>query len=223
MRIQPRFTFLLPMLAALFLGAAAPASAAVVTYSNQAAFTAAVFQPVVGTFGDLAQGALPGPLARTGYQANVRDNLGLNGQDGAEDFFVLDNGAGGNWLSTNFAANTLVFSNFAPNVRAIGGSFFSTGIDGAVLAGQTLLLSLTDASGTFDFVLNGLNSSSFRGFTSDSAIVSLSLTGIQGRDFNFATAGSLILAEVPEPGNLALFMLAALCGLAVRLSVRRSR
>jgi len=201
-------------LAAAVLGTAVPAAAAVVVFTSQAAYEAALDTSVASdSFSDLTPGAaLAGPLARlaggTGYTA--RAVLALPDL-GAEDFFPIAPG-GNTALSSNFSNASMVFDQFSQSVRGISGQFFSSGEDGNLLAG-ILNLVFFDQDGGFNYSLASGSTPSFLGFISNGSFNSFSLVALQPTDgsFRFAAVDDLGLAArqaVPEPGAASLSLLA---------------
>jgi PEP-CTERM motif len=199
-------------LAAAMLGSALPASAALVVYTDAAAYQAALGAPI-GTddFNDLTPGAaLTGPLARTagstGYTARA---VPLVPDLGAEDFFPVAP-AGNTALSSNFPDATQWFDQFSTSVRGISGQFFTTDVDGGLQVGS-LDFVLQDQDGSFSYSLATGTLPSFLGFLSDGAITSLSLSAAQpATAFHFGTVDDLglaVAATVPEPGAASLSLL----------------
>lgn len=199
--------------------AAQPACAALVHFSDQASFRAAMSYTVTDQFADLAAGSLLAPPLVRGsgaasYRASAVDLAGLGPGQGAEALYVLDSdsASSGNWLGTNFASSALLFSGFGGAVHGIGGSFFGTEFDGMAVNGPLILHTVDAAGGVFDFTFNG----GFAGFASDAALVSLTVTSSLP---TFATAAALEAGVVPESGMPLL--LAAGAG-ALLLARRRS-
>ena len=213
-------------LAAAVLGTAVPAAAAVVFYTDQAAYEAALGTSVASdNFSDLTpDAALAGPLARfaggSGYRA--RAVLALP-DPGAEDFFPIAPG-GNTALSSNFSTASMVFDQFSQSVRGISGQFFSSDESGSLLAG-TLDLVFFDQDGGFNYSLaSGGIAPSFLGFISDGSFSSFSLSAVQpsGGSFRYAAVDDLGLAArqaVPEPGAASLSLLAL--GLMLLVAKRR--
>ena len=212
-------------LAAAVLGTAVPAAAAVVVFTSQAAYEAALGTSVASdNFSDLTPDAvLAGPLARfaggSGYRA--RAVLALP-DPGAEDFFPIAPG-GNTALSSNFSTASMVFDQFSQSVRGISGQFFSSNEFGSLLAG-TLDLVLFDQDGGFNYSLTSGSAPSFLGFISNGSFSSFSLSAVQpsGGSFRFAAVDDLGLAArqaVPEPGAASLSLLAL--GLMLLVGKRR--
>lgn len=220
MRIAQRITHLAVAAAAAAVALAClatPASAAVMAVTDRAAYHAATVRSGQDVFAGLSAGdLLPGPLSRNagelGYQVAAAGDAGL------QDLYVLDNGDGGAWLSTNYATSHLTFSGFDASVRAIGGSFFTTDFFGAAIP-FGLTLRVQDASGMFDYTLPSTTPAGFLGFISDSAIQSLQVFSGQGGVDRFVTAADVTLGVVPEPGSVLLVGL----GVLALAGTRRAR
>ena len=220
MRIVPRLTQLAAVCAVTLACVASQASAAVMVFTDRASYQASIGMTASDSFAALPSGAvIPGPLARSAggyaYQASVIDTAGLGPDQGATDFFGADNGAGGTWLSTNFATSFMQFGGFSAPVRGVGGTFFSTDFFG-VVTGAALTFRLVDASGTFEFVQAGGAPDGFLAFISDSLIESFSVVSDQTQVDQFATAASLELGVIPEPGSMVLLGLGALALVGAR-------
>ncbi len=114
------------------------------------------------------------------------------------------------WLSSN-DPETIVFNFTSGNVTAVGGYFFNTDINGS-LTNSTLTATINN--GTTRTILNA-NTNSFLGFTSQTPITSLTLSG---DNTTFLTANNLVVGVVPEPSTLALV---AFSGMSVLWMYRR--
>ena len=212
-------------LAGALLTTALSAHASVISYTDFTAFQAALAGNGSDNYDDLTAGAaLAGPLSRMAgsfdYQVAAVPSALNAGQLGDSDFYPVAPG-GTTALSANFADSTLHFTGFASTVRGLGGRFFSTDVDGALVAStQLLLLSLTEADGTVtqESVNTGL--SGFYGFISTGSLLAFSVQNTNGNwasvdDFSVGAAAN----AVPEPASLGL----ALCGLMLATSFRRRR
>lgn len=211
----------LSLLASLLLSASG-AQAAILVYTDRAAYQAAMSHTVVDQFGDLSgAGLLPGPVQRTtggaSYAAGAVDLAGYGPDEGADALYSLEGAGGDTWLSTNFATSALQFGDFGPRTRGLGGYFFGTDVDGALLAG-ILNFAVQDAGGIFNYAWSSGGPDSFLAFASDSAMLSMTITAEQGQQPLFATAHALEIGIVPEPGSAALLSIA---GLAMLLARRR--
>lgn len=218
MQMNLLFSRTCAILALAVAGIAPQAQGGVIVYTNAASFTSAVWEPGADSFGDLApSGTLQGTQGRSAgayaYQARVLDTSGAG--DGGTDFFTLDGGNGSTWLSTNFAGSTLLFDGFGGTVRAIGGVFFGSDVDGGPMPAQSLVFTVTDASGTFEFLSQG----GFIGFASTASILSLSVANA-GAGMSWPALSGLTLAEVPEPASLPLFVFS---GILLAVALRRMR
>lgn len=128
--------------------------------------------------------------------------------------------ASGNDLSTNEADDALTITFTTGNVRGIGGNFFNTDIDGSFdsFFSVGIVMSNGDA-----FLWEPSSESSFLGFLSDDPIQSITFLPVDGYPITgltglYATIDNLTIgnvAQIPEPGSLALVGL-AIAGLVAR-------
>jgi len=213
-------------LAAALLGTALPSAAAVVVYTDQAAYELALGASIASdSFDDLALGdALAGPLARlagsTGYMARA---VPLVPDLGGDAFYPIAPG-GNTALSSNFADASMVFDQFSQSVRGLSGQFFSSELDGMLQVGS-LNLVLVDQDGSFNYNLATGNAPSFLGFISNGSFSGLTLSAVQPLGgSSYAAVDNLGLAAasvVPEPGALWLSLLGV--GLLTLVAKRRRR
>jgi hypothetical protein len=164
---------------------------------------AAVSSPATDTFNDLPLDVVASPLQRTvgayGYQASTS----------AQGFLPAGTDSDV-WLSTNFENDAITFSGFTSNVRAFGGSFFGSDLDGAFLPGETFVLSATDGATTSTFTLESIATTTFVGFVSSNPLASVTLnSGAIPGSLVYGTANDVLLA-VPEPTSWGM-LLAGLC------------
>ncbi len=198
------------------------AQAQFTTYNSLAAYLAAVSAPGTDTYSGLSvTGVTPSPLLRTAGPYSYRASA-------PDDFFGAGTAADP-WLSTNTSTDPIVFDLFSPNVRAIGGLFFGSDIDGVFLPGTTITLNVTSTSGSLQQILSNTTTSTFFGFVSTvGPITSLTVTASRPAggnawptvdDLILATTTSTPITAVPEPATYV--MLGA--GLMVVAGVARKR
>jgi hypothetical protein len=193
--------------------------AALVTYGSLVGFTAATTGLGVDTFNDLSIASTPSPLNRSaGTFAYRASAVGA----GSQTFFPAGTPAD-IWLSTDSAFDSIVFDNFGSAPTAIGAFFFGSNQAGAFLPGVSIQIVVTDSGGSVSRVFANTATTSFVGFTSNLALVSLTVSAIQPSSTTIAwpTVNDLHLATaVPEPAPLVVFSLAGLAGL---VAYRRRR
>lgn len=209
-----RFQLLILALAAAALTGAARAD--VTVYQTESSFLAATSGVGTDHFadlnpGDLLNGTLSRQAGSLSYQVSSHDGL-------ENQFYVLDNGAGGAWLSSNRTEAHLVFNGFAPDLRAIGGSFLASTYAGAPWSGARLNITFTDGGGAHTQVLDLSSGSGYIGFVSSTPLQSLDVSLYDSNLTTFPTVQALSLgyaaAAVPEPARPAL-LLTGLVGLAL--------
>lgn len=193
---------------AALLGAGAAARADITVYTSQADFLAAVSAPGYDSFDDLSVAPYDPTLARTAgaYSYQAYSPAGLWGAGGT---------GGDYWLSNEDGLAPIVFSNFSGGVSAFGGNFFTSDITGQYEVGNLVLTA--DDGTTLSYALNGTTTSTFLGFVSDTALVSVALETDGG--LYWPTANDVVLA-VPEPSTYGM-LLAGVGLLAVAARRRR--
>jgi hypothetical protein len=194
-----------PLAAAILLAVAGASQAAISVFTTQASFLAAVTAPGVDTFADLSvTTATASPLNRTAGSYTYRA--------ATPDSFFGAGSAANPWLSTNTAADSITFSNFAAGVSAIGGFFVGSDVNGAFTSGSLTLLATDGVGATSTQTIAG-GVTSFLGFVSTTSMTSLVLSAVQpAGGFLWPAADNLTLAispvavPVPEPETYALFL-----------------
>lgn len=216
--------FLKPLAVAALICAGSAANAALTVYTTQASFLAAVISPGTDTYtGFSISGSTPSPITRSAgtytYTATTSDLSGT----GATGFY----GAGSTanpFLSTNYALDTITFSGFSSGVRAVGGNFFGSDINGFYAAGSVTVTGFDATSNSVRTIApTSATAGSFLGFVSSGPMTSLTVSAVQGSSALWPTVDNLTLASVapvaavPEPGTVALlFAGLGLVGLASR-------
>ena len=206
-------------LAVLLCTATAAAQAAVTVFTDRASFLAALTRPGVDTFDDLSVNQTDTPLFRFAGPYSYQASAGP-----VSDFFPAGSGSD-IWLANTVASDTITFSNFAAGMRAFGGNFFGSNIDGAFLPGQTMVLTANDGTTMRTVNLLNTNTATFLGFIADNALTSVTLSpdGLPGDHLYWVSANNVtmgVVTAVPEPEAYAML----LAGLAlVGFGARRRR
>ena len=203
------------------LGLSGVGQAALTVYTTQASFMAAVINAGTDDFSGLAAGDLGGSISR-----NTLTNVYT--YDASAPLHVFGIVGPPNWLSVEYAGDTITFTNFGGGVKAVGGTFFNTDTSGAFFAGNLTVTGSDGGTPVSSILITGATTGSFVGFVSTGLMSSLtlvadnSLNGVP--DFSYPTVGNLVLASampIPEPEIYAM-MLAGL-GLVGFLARRRRR
>lgn len=184
------------LLAVLGVGLTAPADAAITIFTNKADFLAAVSNPGVDTYDDLAVAETASPLNRTAgaysYVANTSGGPFFPGSLGAGDIFLANN----NNLSD------IILITFSADVKAVGGEFFGSDLFGEFLSVPEISLRI-DADGVEQTItIDNPVATSFRGFTAQTSIASITILPPAPSALNdnpFASVNNLILAEAAPP------------------------
>ncbi len=195
------------------------------TFTSFADFQAAVGSYGVDTYDDLpAFTVVSGPLNRQAGTSGY--DVAANGTGGSL-FFPLENPTASSdvWLSTEDADAGMTFSGYGAEIRAVGGRFFATDLDG-FLSGTDIVFFAQDIDNNIvQRTWAPQSADEFFGALFDFPIRSLRITAVNeplSSDAYFATANDLVLAEarapvpVPEPSTLLLVAVPLLLLLARR-------
>jgi len=191
-------------LAVLLCTATAAAQADVTVFTDRASFLAALTLPGVDTFDDLSVKQTDTPLFRFAGPYSYQASAGP-----VSDFFPAGS-ATDTWLANTVASDTITFSNFAAGMRAFGGNFFGSDINGAFLPGQTMVLTANDGTTMRTVNLLNTNTMTFLGFIADNALTSVTLRpdGLPGNIY-WVTANNVtmgVVTAVPEPETYAMLL-----------------
>lgn len=202
-------------LAVLLCTAAAAAQADVTVFTDRAAFLAALSLPGTDTFNDLTSHQTGTPLSRMAGSYSYQASAGP-----VSDFYPAGSGSD-TWLATTVASDTITFASFSSGLRAFGGNFFGSDINGAFSPGRTMVLTATDGTSTRTVNLYNTTTTTFLGFISSNLLASVSLRpdGIPGNVY-WATANDVtmgLVSAVPEPETYGMLLAGlALVGCAAR-------
>ena len=187
------------------------ATAAVITYTDQTVFNAAVTGQVEQDFNSFNGFYLNGLVVPvSGYTISASAPGELYASPGL--------------MSTNSADAPLTFTFTGTLPTAVGGLFLVTDASFNALS-STLEVSLGDGT----FINLPASAGAFAGFTSDVGITSLTVGGPffgQPPGTNFVTVNSLYVgtgstASVPEPSSFALISVIGLLGLVYRKRMKK--
>lgn len=184
---------------AALLCISATAYADITVHTDRAAFLAAVSAPATDGFNDLPQDMVATPLQRT---AGAYSYMASTSEDG---FFPAGTSSDV-WLSTTLETAPITFSAFSSGVRAFGGNFFGSDVDGAFLPGVALILSATDGANTITVNLDNTTTATFLGFVSPNPLAFVTLQiGAASPNLFYGTANDVVLA-VPEPATWGMLL-----------------
>lgn len=190
---------------------------AATTYTDSSAFFAAISASNYTETFDSIPGA-DFVTTPTNFSGNGFSFTATTPNTGDNQLYGLTNGGGSDrWLSTFFPEYGLFFTNFSPNVSAIGGNFFATDVDGNYVNTPIRLSILLSDSSTFstDYTPSGANSFLGVTFNTNVSVSSLVISNLNDPP-QFPTANNLTMGvAVPEPSTYALLGLAAV-GYAIR-------
>ena len=196
-------SFALRPLAAAALLAAGAAHAAVDVYNDEASFLAAIGSYATDTFDDLIPGdPYDGPLVRSagdvGYTVSTAPTSPILYGAGT---------VGDAWLSSNNAADFIIFEGFSTPIYAIGAYAFGSDIAGGFQPTGLTAARVTTAEGqTVDFTFRA-GVDNYFGFVSTSAITMFEVKTFYGdRNVTWPTVDDLTVAAVPEPGTYAMLL-----------------
>jgi hypothetical protein len=187
---------------------------------------------ITATFAATGTGAFSGAFQFNGgtiniYQDIVNDYTSTNGIYGADNgkliasFDVLVGGGGNVDASGNPIGNGQVTVLAKANAGALASGYFFRA-DGKDLSSEDVLaFAFTNANGLTNFTNNPNLVSEvacqFGGYTGAGCTAGTTYTPTPGQNFFVSNNGQFKLAEVPEPGSLALFGIAMLgAGVAAR-------
>jgi len=201
--------------AALVFAAGASQAAFIRTFTDVAAFNAATsLQGTDQYTGFLITDVTPSPIMR-----NTQSGVSYGYTASAFDDFFGGGTLANPFLSPNTSTSSITFSGFSTAVRAIGGNFFGSDINGAFAAGD-IMLTFTDSLGaSLSQTITNATQATFRGVLSNASITSLTVTSVQPRSGDLWPSVDNLVMGVPEPGTYGL-ALAAL-GLAGFITRRR--
>jgi hypothetical protein len=206
---RPKLSRFLAM--TVLLGSTAMARADITIFTDPAAFKGAVANSGTDSFNDLV------PLQPYASLSRTAGAYSYTATSTALQLYGAGNEADPS-LSTSYANASITFSNFSGGVSALGGFFFGTDILGHVMPHTSVTLVGRDGS-TVSYTLADTTASSFIGFVSTSALVSVTLQNNGSNDY-WPTANDLTLAmaaPVPEPGTPAMVLIGlGLLGLVAR-------
>ena len=193
-----------PLVVAVAILAAGSSQAAIQTFTDEASFLAALSSYATDTFDDLMPGqAYDGPLSRSagsvGYTASTTPNSPtLYGAGSGSDA----------WLSSNNAADFIVFDGFSVPVYGAGAYVFGSDIFGEHSStGITAVRVTNEASEQVVKFKFRADTTNYFGVLSDTPLTTFEVKTLYGENnITWPTVDDLTLAPVPEPGTYAMLM-----------------
>jgi len=179
------------MVIASLLCLAGTAQAGFTTYTDKAAFLAALSAPATDTFNDLPLAMVASPLSRAATIAPYSYTAT------ATNGFFPGGAPADVWLRPSAATDEITITNIPTDVRGIGGYFFGTDNLGNLQSGGDLIVQANAGGGGLGVGVLGATTSSFMGFVSDGPIDSFAIrmSGSQTLPGTYwATANDLIFA-----------------------------
>ena len=213
--MNPKPLSLKSLTLAVLLCTAAVAQADVTVYTDRASFLAALTLPGTDTYDDLSMNETGTPLSRTAGAYSYQASAGP-----VSDFYPAGDGAD-IWLANTVASDTITFSNFTAGLRAFGGNFFGSDVNGAFSPGRTMVLTANDGATSRTVNLYDTTTTTFLGFISTNPLASVTLRpdGIAGNVY-WATANDVtmgVVNAIPEPETYGMLLAGlALVGYAAR-------
>jgi len=121
----------------------------------------------------------------------------------------------GNFIGTNGPNEALLMTFTSGNVRAVGGSYFTTNISDVFQPGSTINITYSDG-GTDSYIAG--STSQFRGYVSGTVLTSMSITSTGPDASRFLSMDNVVTSTVPEPATMTAMALGALALLKKRKS-----
>jgi hypothetical protein len=202
------------IISASIVAASLPVRAAIVTYTDRAAFLAALSSSSTDNYNDLTTGGKSSPLSRTipGYTYNAVANLGL----------FPEPVGGSQTLTTEFSDQNLTLNFTAGAPTAVGGYFFNTDTPFNLL--NRVITVTANPGASTQSVVTG-SATNFFGWLDNSGtpFTSLVIVPGPGSPNAYATVDDLVLGQAAPasvPGPLPLIGAATAFGFSRRLRSR---
>jgi len=121
----------------------------------------------------------------------------------------------GNFLGTISSNEALLMTFTSGNVRAVGGSYYTTSLSDVFQPGSTINITYSDG-GTDSYIAG--STSQFRGYVSGTVLTSMSITSTGPDLSRWASMDNVVTSTVPEPATMTALALGALALLRKRKS-----